>query len=166
MKQSQFGYAFLGFALSRRTRKAFQEILISLCCSGIISQLVALELGANEHGVGGVTAGGIFTQEEAIGVDGGLVVSAAEAFAHFGVKLRDGEQGIGNFSGARSDEIDAAIARNHLAIIVKRAPGAGLDVESGALLLGAFELNLGLAVYGGGGSSGRSRARRGQNGKK
>ena len=50
-QQRQFRYTFLSFALSWGARKTLQEILIGLGSAGIIGELIALELRADQHGV-------------------------------------------------------------------------------------------------------------------
>ena len=52
-------------------------------------------------------------QQKAIGVHRSLVIIAAEVFAHLGVELGDGHQRIGNFAGARSDQVHAAVTGHH-----------------------------------------------------
>src|SRR5712692_11852922 len=82
-------------------------------------------------------AGGIFVQQELIGVRRQLVVAAAKAIAHFGVQLGHRQQRIGNFAGMRRDQIHAAVTRNDLLVFGKLALVRRLAVQLRAQIFGA-----------------------------
>src|SRR5882757_3700177 len=93
--------------------------------------------------------GGIFVEQELVGVGGKLIVAAAEFISHFGIEFGHGQQCVGHFRGVRRDQVHAAITRNHLLVFGKRALLDGLAVQLCAHLFGARKLcGSGLAAVG------------------
>src|SRR5882757_2779511 len=93
--------------------------------------------------------GGIFVEQELVGVGGKLIVAAAEFISHFGIEFSHGQQCVGYFRGVRRDQVHAAITRNHLLVFGKRALLDGLAVQLCAHLFSASKLRRsGLAAIG------------------
>src|SRR5712675_3440904 len=94
-------------------------------------------------------AGGIFVQQELVGVGGKLVVVAAEFISHLRIEFGHGQQCVGYFRGVWRDQVHAAITRNHLLVFGKRALLGGLAVQLCAHLFSARKLGgSGLAAVG------------------
>src|SRR5712671_4980008 len=94
-------------------------------------------------------AGGIFVQQELVGIGGKLVVAAAEFISHLRIEFGHGQQCVGHFHGVRRDQVHAAIAGNHLLVFGKRALLGGLAVQLCAHLFGTRKLcGSGLAAIG------------------
>jgi len=141
-RNGDFRETLQGFAAVRRFRMKLQKFFVTLGGQVRLAEIVFLDPCDGQQRIFAVLAGRVLVKQELISIHSRLEILGAEALAHFDVQLSDGCERRGHLRGVRRNQIDAAVAGNHLLVIAERALAGGLAFESRTKFFGAIILRL------------------------